>query len=488
MNELQTTPSQGTAGDFSFARKFLKNLFGFSVSTWVSCVVSFISTPIITRLFLPDEIGRINLFTTYLTLLMSVSYLGLDQAYMRFFNDPPPHCTKRRLLSICISCATYACVGISVLILIFRKFISSHISSAYNWIVPVCLVLSLFANVWLRFYNVSYRMNKRAVLFSVQAILLTVIGKLLYVIVAFWKANHTYAILAMTAGYVLTAVFFYWFQGRHLLTLHIDRASATPLFRFGLPLMPITLLSILNNSIAQLMLSAFTTYADIGIYTNAVSLSGILSLLQSGFNAYWMPFVYENYKDRREKLTRMHALITLGMIAFGLLIMIGQDPLYLILGEKFRAGKSFFPLLLVSPVCYTIAETTGLGINISKKSYLNIVTFVCNTSVNLLLCLLLLPVIGVTGAAVASAASAVVMLTIKTVLGEKHYRCVDNYRRTFFSLFLFVCMCAVNVVLDGILWRTLLYTLALAAICLLYRGEIRYLFRFAKDLFSRKKR
>jgi O-antigen/teichoic acid export membrane protein len=67
----------------------------------------------------------------------------------------------------------------------------------------------------------------------------------------------------------------------------------------------------------------------------------------------------------------MVSLLTLAALA----IIALQDPLFMLLGEKYRPAKSFFPFLLFSPICYTIAETTGLGINISKKTYWNIIIF-----------------------------------------------------------------------------------------------------------------
>ena len=64
----------------SSAKSFLSKMVGFSVATWISFLLSFFSAPITTRLFVPDEMGRINLFTTFLNLFMMFAYLGLDQA------------------------------------------------------------------------------------------------------------------------------------------------------------------------------------------------------------------------------------------------------------------------------------------------------------------------------------------------------------------------------------------------------------------------
>ena len=79
-------------------KKFLKNMVGFSMMTWISFLLGFLSSPIATRLFVPEELAKFNMFSTYGSLIASVCYLGLDQAYVRFSgsrreNRPVRACT-----------------------------------------------------------------------------------------------------------------------------------------------------------------------------------------------------------------------------------------------------------------------------------------------------------------------------------------------------------------------------------------------------------
>ena len=78
-------------------KKFLKNMAGFSMMTWISFLLGFISSPIATRLFVPEELAKFNMFSTYGSLIASACYLGLDQAYVRFFREPPGKSTRKSL-------------------------------------------------------------------------------------------------------------------------------------------------------------------------------------------------------------------------------------------------------------------------------------------------------------------------------------------------------------------------------------------------------
>ena len=116
------------------------------------------------------------------------------------------------------------------------------------------------------------------------------------------------------------------------------------------------------------------------------------------------------------------------LISAAVCIVIFQDVIYLLVGEKFRASKTFFPFLMMTPICNAIADMTGIGIMLSKKSYLNIYTFIGNTFTNLSLSYVLVPKIGVMGAGIAVGISALVMLIIRSYLGGRYYKiCESNW-------------------------------------------------------------
>ncbi len=139
-----------------FAKEFLAKLIGFSIPTWISFVLSFISTPIVTRLFIPDEVGKINLFTTYLTMFNVIVLMGLDQAFVRFYNEPPSKNDKRSIMSICLIFTSLMAILVSAVVTILGNRLSIEITGELNIIIPVCLIISIFANMFLRFSGLYY--------------------------------------------------------------------------------------------------------------------------------------------------------------------------------------------------------------------------------------------------------------------------------------------------------------------------------------------
>lgn len=472
---------------------FLKNMLGFSIATWVSFGLSFFSSPFTTRLFLPEEVGRINLFNTYMTMLLAVVCLGLDQSYVRYYNEPPEDMSKKTLLRICVGIPLSLLAVLSLGILIMGQEVATLIVASPDPLIPVCLVICVLANVILKFFNLTYQMKQDIVWFNIQGILIALVSKVLYVIVGIYRPDYKSAILFTTIGYLLLTIAFMFIQRRFLFFPEKKEKRARGkavkvLLKFGIPLMPVTILTWLNASIAQLLLKMYVSFEAIGIYSNAVSFASLITILQTGFNAYWVSFAYKNYKDENKKICQIHSMITFAMVLFGLLLILFEDVLYLLIGANFRDSKSFFPFLLLAPICYTIAETTGLGINISQKSYLNIVTFAINTSINILLCFLLLPRIGTVGAAVASSFAAIAMLCVKTVLGERYYKCVTSYKKSAAPIIIILLAATYNYFfIQNILVKNVGILVLIGLLVSIYHREVRQAAGIIKNILNKRK-
>jgi O-antigen/teichoic acid export membrane protein len=226
-----------------------------------------------------------------------------------------------------------------------------------------------------------------------------------------------------------------------------DRAFVTALASFALPLAPITLLAWANNNITLVILRSMLGFAALGTFSAALSLAGTIKVIQAGFNAYWAPFVYRNYKRKDNKFWSIHRAVASILVVFVLLLVLAQDIVFLLLGEKYRGAAEFFPFLLVTPMCYTLAATTGLGIEIKKKTYWNTLIYLMSAAVSLALCLVLIPNLGVNGAAIAAATSGLVYVTARTIIGESYFRSVKHYWYLVATLGLTLLAAVVSIVL-----------------------------------------
>lgn len=466
-------------------KTFLKNMVGFSMVTWISFVLGFIASPIATRLFPTEEMGKLNLFNTYAALISSVCYLGLDQAFVRFFREVPGKATRKSLFTFCVSVALGFSVIATAVLSFFWQGISAEIVGAADAGVFVCLGVYSFSLVVFRFLSLCYRMEQNAVLYTIQGVLHALFTKIAYLAVGFTIPTGKAALIALTVLMGLFTLVFVYLQ-RARLDVHFmrstDRATVKAVSAFALPLVPISLLAWLNSYVSPLVLKHLLGYSATGIYTSALGLASTINIIQTGFNTYWAPYVLENYQsDDSRRFYTVHRLMACMLTLFGLGITLLQTPVFMLLGKAYRSSVVFFPFLFLSPICYCLGETTGMGVTISKKSYWNTLIYLFSGVVNVVLCFVFIPMLGMAGAALASATSAVLTLLLRTYVGERYYKVLESWQYLVYTIGLMAIASFGNLWLTGVIKYALLVGVLLLA-CLLYRRELKTLWTSALQI------
>jgi O-antigen/teichoic acid export membrane protein len=410
-------------------KSFIKKFVGFSMVTWISFAIGFLTAPFATRLFAPDVVGKINIFNTYSNLFGIFILIGLDQAFARFYLERPNNKSVGYLFSFCFG-ITYSILAVTIIASIpFDSFISLHLFEENDNFLLYLFFISVFCTSTLRYLNLSYRMEKNIKMYTIQGVLMTLVSKCFYLAVGFWEPSYKPALFVLTVTHLILAVIFLVIQRKRFVVINkVDKVFAKEMFKYALPLTPVTVLMWANTSIPQVVMQKTMDYTSIGLFTSAAALAGLISLIQAGFNTFWLPYTYENYKTQTGQFEKLHRYLMCMLAIFAILLILSQDVVFLLLGEKYRSAKIFFPYLILGPVCYIISETTGLGIDISKKTYYNILVFSSSVLVNILLCLLLQIPLGLTGIAIATAVASIVSMVIKTVVGQKYYRAIEHYR------------------------------------------------------------
>ena len=480
-------------------KKLLKKFLGFSSHSYISFFITLLSTYLLTRLFSTEENGKINMFLLIQSLIVYISLFGLDQAYCRYYNELPENYSRKKLFVTCLNYSLFVNSIISLLCLLLWKPLSNYIGGEYSFFTIVFLIVVTFTYVICRYFNVYQRMSSRILSYNILAISLSMATKLSYVISSLWKPNYSTALILISVSMTLITVSFSFIIKSQINMDNLSNASIKyntttkdsvvnyKLLKFGAPLMPISLISWLNSSVPQIAMKKNLSFSDIGIYSNAVTLSSVVNIIQSGFNTFWTPFVYENYKTNPNVIKYVHNLITYIMCGFGLCLMLFQDIVYLIVGNEYKSSQQYLAFLIISPICYTIAETSGVGINISKKSYLHLFHYLSSILLNCLISFLFMPKIGILAAGIAVSLSSILSLIVKTYVGQKYFEVQKKYVRTFSSIFILLTVAFLNYFMYKInILRSLIFIVAIVILIFIYLNETVDVIKFIKRQVKNK--
>lgn len=469
-------------------KTFIKKFLGFSLVPWITFALSFITAPISTRLFDPSVLGKINIFNTYASLFGMFALVGLDQAFARFYNERPNNRSRGYLFTFCFA-ITYSLLFILAIISIpLKNVLSGALFDESDNLLLTLLFISVFCSSSLRYLNLAYRMEQDIKMYTIQGVLMALASKVIYICVGFWDPSYKSAIIVLSiSNLLLTVVFLIKQRNRFEMIREYDKQFSNEMFAFAIPLIPVTLLTWINSSLPQIIIQKTMDYYYIGIFSSAMALANLILVIQSGFNTFWVPYTYENYKTQTGQFFKVHRYLVCVLTIFALLIVCSQDIIFLLLGEKYRAAKSFFPFLILGPVCYVIGEVIGVGIEIAKKTYLKLYVFFASVVVNILCCLLLRIPMGIAGIAVATSLAAIVAMIVKAIFGERHYKIVTDYKYVIACIFFILSSAFVTLYVDDRDIRLYVTVGILLVSILFYRTEIKELSKVGLSFIRKDK-
>ncbi len=452
----------------------------------VNMVIGLFSAVILTRVFVPEVYGVLNIFNTTVATGLSIIYLGLDSCYIRFYNEPPDNTSNKqlgtKLLLMCIAADILA--GSVITFFFYDKFTNKMFGFASR-IICALIFISIFSQIVLRFLNIKYRMEFNTKNYNIQAILTQIMLKLFVIIAALMKLKIEMIVLFNVAGVFILAVVFIFIQCRNFFSFRSLMAfdGYSKIFKFAVFSAPLAICINLNNSISQQFISRGLGISSVGIYSSAGYFVTIFNALQGGFATYWSAYMYSNYKEKQAEIKKVNEFLLLAIIIVFSGLILGKDIIYLLIGKQYHESKTFFSLVLCYPMLMLAAETTSYGITLKNRNHLNLLSFVISVFVNLVLAFILIPVLGLKGAAFASMISSVVLYLMRTVFGQKLYSSISNVWITVVDVIAVILLSVIPAVVNGFMVN-LYVIMILMAVLFVNRKYISLIFMKIRNRYS----
>lgn len=467
----------------SLLRKFV----GFSAASWIGAGFSFLLTPLITRVILPDELGKIDVFITYCNVFIYAATLGMHQSYIRFYRELPPGFNKDSILSFSVKVAAVGAAFVGLGAVLFYRSLSVAVLGYTSIWISICMVIYVFAMGFLDIVKTKPRLEAKIIPYTVIVVLMSVLLKATYLSYRLFSET-LYTICCITAVMLLLAAIVAAIERRSIFasTAAIEKSSAITVFKYALPTVPAMLMSNLNTALPKLILNMFWSKNIVGIYAGALTLVSIIQLVQKGFSVFWSPYVFENYSTKQKEIQKINMLVVFGMTACGLGLLLFQDVIYMILGSAYRESRNIYALLLASPIMYTIGETVGIGIYIKKKTYLNVLITGCNLIAMAALGWILIPHYGNIGAAISVCVSASVSLVLRLIIGGKYYCVACSKSKIAIALLLYLGAAVVSFSLsEQWMLRSGMILLILIALSVTFKTEAKSVLKLLQKLYQK---
>lgn len=311
-------------------------------SNILTSAIPFLLLPILTRVLTPADYGIVAMFGIMVSIFAAFTGLGAQGAVeVRYFEqeriDFPSYVAGCLLILLVSTLLVLLCTYL------FNGVLESFSSVPGNWLLVAVLVAAMQFIVLLRLslWQVSKQAWKYGAMQIGQSALNAGLSLWFVLVVGLAWQGRTWGI-AIASGIVLSiAATSLWLDGWIRWSISLDYIKNA--LRFGVPLIPHALGGLLIAAVDRILVTNLLDVSQTGIYTVAMQIGMMLSLLTGAFNKAYAPWLFEHLKSRDDsqkiQIVRNTYLyfILLWIIAFSLGYL-APAILSVLVGEAFRAG------------------------------------------------------------------------------------------------------------------------------------------------------
>lgn len=425
-------------------KNVVKSILGLSSISVITAAVGFIIVPISTRLINSTDLGKISMVQSVVNILLSCLFIGLDHGYIRKYYDLDDK-KKKSLFSF----SFYIVILLNVIFLLISTFFWEEISYSVigerRFDILFIISISTISYSVERILLTQYRLSDAIGKYAFVSIIFMLANKVIYVLAAFFVPPTYIVLLYVMVISELVVSILVLVLNRKLFTFHgFDSNELIDSIKFGLPIMGSFVVYQINQYLPRFFLKSNVGFSDVGIFSTAITISSVITLLQNGFALVWTPFVYENHQKMKSEINKMQEILVILLTLFSSLIIVFQYLLVYVVGEKYRAMTFYLPILIIFPVLNSLGEITGIGINIAKRTKLHLVNNLVTLIITLIFCVLFVPSYGSLGAAIAVTGGCFTLFLLRTYEGRKLYNPVENNKYIIFCVIIFAVLAVSN--------------------------------------------
>jgi O-antigen/teichoic acid export membrane protein len=383
-------------------------------------LVSFVTLPIMTRIFTPADYGVIEATSTLLSVIGIIASLSLESGAQRsYFDYAADQVRERRVV---LSSAFWPMVSwaalLALTVVLLRDQLSQLLFGDDRYATVIAIAVAGFPiAVASTFFLEVMRLRQqptRYVIVSWFGALSSVVLILYLVAIQDHGLQGFYLAGLLTAVPTLIAAAA---VARNSVLFTIDRRELFRMLAYALPLVPVLATNWALQFLDRFFLLHFASLRELGLYALGVRLSNVLLFAVTAFAVAWSPFILDLYNRAPEEEPRFRARALTGValaLGFGAvcLSVYAREFFLTVTNPDFADAYKMVGILCLGIFCLGINAVTMTGISIARRTRYFAQYAVYTTIVNVVLNFVLIPPLEGIGAALATSLTFVVLAVL----------------------------------------------------------------------------
>ncbi|CAG0943408.1 hypothetical protein BROC_02285 [Candidatus Brocadiaceae bacterium] len=403
----------------------IKDAGFYGIATAIVSLVNLLSVPLLTRYLSSEEYGTFELVLAYTSLATVIAAVGQSTAFARFSFEADEHERRGAILINCIAIQVVASIIVMALLIALGLSVRPYFQNVDNYPFIVLLVLLAipalvgvdFARNYLKW---TFRQRFYIALSFIYAAMI-LCGYFMFVYI--FRLGLIGAVATQCVSALLVFIVLVW-SSRKLNIRKIEAATSRPLVFFGLSYMALGIMNQGIRTVDKTIISTVVGIDAVGIYAVGFKIASIILIIESIFHMSWGPISMAIYKQSNSLATYNAALNLMAVLMAGSIFLLNVFSSTIIsyaAPTRFFEGGAIIWILGVGFCFQALAGITGIGIDLSKKSYYLLLSWFVGMAFAAVLMYLLGRRFGITGVAIGFSVGMITEGTIRTFISTRIY-------------------------------------------------------------------
>ncbi len=334
------------------------------LATLITKGISYITSPIFTRILTPKEYGTVTIYVTWATIIGVIATFSLsagvfNNGMVDFENDRDDFSFSMLILSNLI---TFVCAGIFYIIF---PYVKNFINLEPKFLI-LMFVIFLFEPAYL-FWNARQRYEYKYKCSFIVTVLMAILMPLTAILLVLSDKIDNVSAKIYGTYFVALVIYFTFY-----IFLMIKSKCKTKVnywkyaFLFNLPLIPHYLSAYVLNSSDKIMIANLVGESETAYYSVAYSIAAIVMIVWSSINPSLVPYTYEKCKSgEHDKIAKVTQPLLLVFFAGCIGVILFAPEVIAIMG-----GKAYRDAVYVIPPI-----VAGVFFQASYYIYANVVYY-----------------------------------------------------------------------------------------------------------------
>ena len=322
-----------------------KSSIAFIISSFVLKGISFITTPIFTRLMDTTQYGIIATYTSWVSIIEVFALLGLTSAGVFNVGLSEYSDSRDQYISSVLMLCNITTVLMFVVIAICKVFLGE------GFLLPNSLLLLMFVHFIFSpaqvFWITRHKYEFKYKLAFLQVVFSAVLSQVISILLVKQATGGQAASVKLWGTEIATLLFniplyvLLFKRGKTFL----DVARWKQILVFALPLIPHYLAQHVMSSADRIMVAEMVSEADAGIYSVVANISMVATIVWSAINGSLIVYTFENLKTKQYK--KINATATLLVLGYGVVCfavcLIAPEILAILAPPEYQVGIYAIP-------------------------------------------------------------------------------------------------------------------------------------------------